>query len=113
MLKTDVFAAQRATDTRLGWFADPIYKGHYPASLKNMHYLISGIIFLVTNAIDLPFAARAEGGSDELSGNVKTTFIRSDGSLLGTQGELLSNYMGPRTFAELCLYSTCPLAAKL
>jgi beta-glucosidase len=35
-LKTDVIAAQRATDTRLGWFADPIYKGHYPASLKNM-----------------------------------------------------------------------------
>ncbi|KAG6907815.1 hypothetical protein DXG01_007297 [Tephrocybe rancida] len=26
-------AAQTAIDTRLGWFADPIYKGHYPASL--------------------------------------------------------------------------------
>ena len=21
-------------DAKLGWFADPIYKGHYPASLK-------------------------------------------------------------------------------
>ncbi|KAG6860130.1 hypothetical protein C0995_015365 [Termitomyces sp. Mi166 len=26
-------AVQRAFDSRLGWFADPIYKGYYPASL--------------------------------------------------------------------------------
>ncbi|KIM42369.1 glycoside hydrolase family 1 protein [Hebeloma cylindrosporum] len=29
-----------------------------------------------------------EGGSDELSGNVKTTFIRPDGSQLGTQAHV-------------------------
>ncbi|KAJ3561199.1 hypothetical protein NP233_g10336 [Leucocoprinus birnbaumii] len=32
----NVAAAQRALDTRAGWFADPIYKGYYPASLEKM-----------------------------------------------------------------------------
>lgn len=31
-----VEAANRALDTCLGWFADPIFKGDYPASMKAM-----------------------------------------------------------------------------
>jgi len=33
---TDIKATQDAFDARLGWFADPIYKGTYPAFLKDM-----------------------------------------------------------------------------
>jgi beta-glucosidase len=32
----DVQATQRAFDSRLGWFADPIYKGYYPASVREL-----------------------------------------------------------------------------
>jgi beta-glucosidase len=32
----DIQAAQDKMDAAVGWFADPIYLGHYPASLKKM-----------------------------------------------------------------------------
>ncbi|KAJ7587215.1 glycoside hydrolase superfamily [Mycena floridula] len=32
----NVAATQRVLESRLGWFAGPIYKGAYPASLKDM-----------------------------------------------------------------------------
>lgn len=32
----DVRATERAFASRLGWFAEPIYKGHYPASMKEL-----------------------------------------------------------------------------
>jgi beta-glucosidase len=32
----DEAIAQRAFDARLGWWADPIFKGYYPASLKEI-----------------------------------------------------------------------------
>lgn len=32
----DIEAAQRGRDFQLGLFADPIYKGHYPASMKKI-----------------------------------------------------------------------------
>lgn len=33
---TDVQATQNKMDAAVGWFADPIYLGEYPASLKTM-----------------------------------------------------------------------------
>ena len=30
----DIAAAQRALDWQLGWFADPIWKGDYPESMR-------------------------------------------------------------------------------
>lgn len=30
---SDIKAAQDKMDAHLGWFADPIYKGHYPQSM--------------------------------------------------------------------------------
>ena len=32
----DVAAAQHALDFAIGWFADPIYLGHYPAYMKEV-----------------------------------------------------------------------------
>lgn len=33
---TDIQAAQDKMDAAVGWFADPIYLGYYPESLKKM-----------------------------------------------------------------------------
>lgn len=32
----DIEAAQHAIDLHLGWFADPVYLGHYPPFLRQM-----------------------------------------------------------------------------
>ena len=32
----DVAAAQHALDYHIGWYADPIYLGHYPAYMKEV-----------------------------------------------------------------------------
>ncbi len=39
----DIKAAERDRDSHLGWFADPIYKGHYPVELWE-HYKKKGVV---------------------------------------------------------------------
>ncbi|TFK41686.1 beta-glucosidase 1A [Crucibulum laeve] len=92
----NVDAAQRALDTRLGWFADPIYKGHYPASLKAMlgdrlPEFTPEEVAVIKGSSDF-FGLNTytsnivkAGGTNEFNGQVTTTFTRSDGIQLGTQ----------------------------
>ncbi|KAF8999138.1 beta-glucosidase 1A [Cyathus striatus] len=95
----NIAATQRGLDTRLGWFADPIYKGYYPASLKAMLgdrlpeftpeevVVIKGSSdFFGLNTYTSKFVQ--EGGTDELDGKIKTTHKRPDGTELGKQSLL-------------------------
>ncbi|KAF9450197.1 glycoside hydrolase family 1 protein [Macrolepiota fuliginosa MF-IS2] len=93
----NVAAAQRALDTRVCWFADPIYKGHYPASLEVMlgdrlpkftpedlavikgSSDFFGLNTYTTNVV-------LDGGDTEFNGKVKTQLTRADGTELGIQG---------------------------
>ncbi|KAF9523273.1 glycoside hydrolase family 1 protein [Crepidotus variabilis] len=95
----NVAAAQRAFDTRLGWWADPIFKGHYPASLKatlgeRLPNFTKEEIGIVKGSSDF-FGLNTyttnlvqDGGTDELSGKVKSGFIGPDGKQLGTQASV-------------------------
>ncbi|ESK96275.1 beta-glucosidase [Moniliophthora roreri MCA 2997] len=111
----DVDAAQRALDTRLGWFADPIYKGHYPTSLKAMlgnrlpeftteeQALIKGSSdFFGLNTYTSNLVQ--PGGSDEFNGKVKTTHTRADGSQLGKQAHVPWLQAYPPGFRALLNY---------
>ncbi|KAF8157033.1 beta-glucosidase 1A [Crassisporium funariophilum] len=111
----NVEAAQRGLDTRLGWFADPIYKGHYPPSLKRMlgdrlpeftpeevevvrgSSDFFGLNTYTTNVVQ-------EGGGDEFNGKIKTSFIRADGSELGTQSHVPWLQTYPDGFRQLLNY---------
>uniref|UniRef100_A0A0W0F186 beta-glucosidase n=1 Tax=Moniliophthora roreri TaxID=221103 RepID=A0A0W0F186_MONRR len=114
---SDVDAAQRALDTRLGWFADPIYKGHYPTSLKAMlgnrlpeftteeQALIKGSSdFFGLNTYTSNLVRVEPGGSDEFNGKVKTTHTRADGSQLGKQAHVPWLQAYPPGFRALLNY---------
>ncbi|KDR72614.1 hypothetical protein GALMADRAFT_252766 [Galerina marginata CBS 339.88] len=108
-------ATQRAKDFRVGWFADPIYKGHYPASLKEMLKerlpdfstedlaVVKGssdFFGLNTYTTDLV----QDGGRDELSGRTKSSMTRPDGTLLGTQAHVPIFQTYPPGFRVLLNY---------
>ncbi|KAJ7075330.1 beta-glucosidase [Mycena belliarum] len=111
----NVAAAQHALDVAIGWFADPIYLGHYPAYLQQMlgnrlpQFTVAewavvhgssdfyGMNTYTTNL------CRA-GGDDEFQGLVDYTFTRPDGTQLGTQAHCawLQDY--PQGFRSLLNY---------
>ncbi|KAJ3907514.1 glycoside hydrolase family 1 protein [Lentinula edodes] len=111
----NVAAAQHALDVAIGWFADPIYLGHYPPYMREM--LGSRLpefseqeIELVKGSSDFygmntytTNLCRA-GGDDEFQGLVDYTFTRPDGTQLGKQAHCawLQDY--PEGFRSLLNY---------
>ncbi|KAI0765346.1 beta-glucosidase 1A [Fomes fomentarius] len=89
-----VAAAQRALDFKLGRFADPIYKGYYPSSVKalvgdRLPEFTEAELAVVRDSSDFfglntyTTQLAKEGGDNEIFGNVTTTFTRPDGTQLG------------------------------
>ncbi|CCL99376.1 uncharacterized protein FIBRA_01394 [Fibroporia radiculosa] len=111
----NIEAAQHALDAAIGWFADPIYLGHYPEFLKTMlgerlpdftpeeiQVVLGSSDFYGMNTYTTNLCIA--GGTDELQGKVKYTFTRPDGTQLGTQAHCswLQDY--PQGFRELLNY---------
>ncbi|KAG1809566.1 glycoside hydrolase family 1 protein [Suillus subaureus] len=111
----NVEAAQHALDVAIGWFADPIYLGHYPDYMKQMLQerlpeftpeelkVVKGSSdFYGMNTYTTNLCR--DGGDDEFQGLVEYTFIRPDGTQLGTQAHCawLQDY--PQGFRDLLNY---------
>ncbi|KAK7682745.1 Beta-glucosidase 1B [Cerrena zonata] len=111
----NIEAAQHALDVAIGWFADPIYLGRYPAYMKEMLgdrlptfteeelKVVSGSSdFYGMNTYTTNLCKA--GGDDEFQGNVEYTFTRPDGTQLGTQAHCawLQDY--PEGFRDLLNY---------
>lgn len=92
----NVAAAQRALDFAIGWFADPVYLGHYPESMR----MILGDRLPVFTPEELVVVKGSSdfygmntyttnlckaGGDDIFQGYVDYTFTRPDGTQLGNQ----------------------------
>ncbi|CAL1710086.1 unnamed protein product [Somion occarium] len=111
----NIEAAQHALDVAIGWFADPIYLGSYPAYMKEMlgdrlpsfteeeWSVVKGSSdFYGMNTYTTNLCKA--GGEDEFQGNVEYTFTRPDGTQLGTQAHCawLQDY--PEGFRDLLNY---------
>lgn len=96
--ETDVASAQHAIDFHLGWFADAVYLGEYPAynrevlgdrlpkftdAERALVYRSSDFYGMNTYTTVLTKA----GGDDEFQGNTIYTFTKPDGTDLGVQAE--------------------------
>ncbi|KAJ8596076.1 glycoside hydrolase family 1 protein [Rhizopogon salebrosus TDB-379] len=111
----NVEAAQHALDVAIGWFADPIYLGHYPDYMRDilrnrLPEFTPEELAVVKGSSDFygmntytTNLCRA-GGNDEFQGFVDYTFCRPDGSQLGTQAHCawLQDY--PQGFRSLLNY---------
>ncbi|THU82827.1 glycoside hydrolase family 1 protein [Dendrothele bispora CBS 962.96] len=111
----NIEAAQHALDVAIGWFADPIYLGHYPPYLRQMlgdrmpdftpeeRKLVHGSSDFYGMNTYTTNLCRA-GGDDEFQGLVDYTFTRPDGTQLGTQAHCawLQDY--PQGFRSLLNY---------
>ncbi|KAG2123266.1 glycoside hydrolase family 1 protein [Suillus clintonianus] len=111
----NVEAAQHALDVAIGWFADPIYLGHYPDYMKQMlrerlPEFTPAELAVVKGSSDFygmnTYTTNLcrDGGDDEFQGLVEYTFIRPDGTQLGTQAHCawLQDY--PQGFRHLLNY---------
>ncbi|KAI0746971.1 beta-glucosidase 1A [Daedaleopsis nitida] len=95
----NIAAAQRGIDFKLVEVKDPIYKGYYPTSVKEMvgdrlPEFTEEELAVVKDSSDF-FGLNTyttqlvkEGGDDEIQGKVKYTFTRPDGTQLGTQAHV-------------------------
>ncbi|THG95264.1 hypothetical protein EW026_g6363 [Hermanssonia centrifuga] len=92
----NIEAAQHALDVAIGWFADPIYLGQYPAYMKQMlgdrlPDFTPAELAVVKGSSDFygmnTYTTNLckAGGEDEFQGHVEYTFTRPDGTQLGTQ----------------------------
>ncbi|KAJ7605036.1 glycoside hydrolase family 1 protein [Mycena polygramma] len=111
----NVEAAQHALDVAIGWFADPIYLGHYPPYMQQMlgnrlPQFTPAELAVVKGSSDFygmntytTNLCRA-GGDDEFQGLVDYTFTRPDGTQLGKQAHCawLQDY--PEGFRSLLNY---------
>ncbi|TFY52526.1 hypothetical protein EVJ58_g9969 [Rhodofomes roseus] len=92
----NIEAAQHALDVAIGWFADPIYLGHYPEYLgvmlgdrlpvftpEELAVVKGSSEFYGMNTYTTNLCKA--GGDDEFQGKVQYTFTRPDGTQLGTQ----------------------------
>ncbi|TBU43006.1 beta-glucosidase [Dichomitus squalens] len=111
----NITAAQHALDVAIGWFADPIYLGDYPAFLKEMlgdrlPCFTPEELAVVTGSSEFygmnTYTTNLckAGGDDEFQGKVEYTFTRPDGTQLGTQAHCawLQDY--PEGFRQLLNY---------
>ncbi|KAG6855839.1 Beta-glucosidase 1B [Tephrocybe sp. NHM501043] len=97
-------AAQHALDFAIGWYADPIYLGQYPAYMSTVLSdrlprftpeelaVVKGSsdfygMNTYTTNLALWTTLQGAGGNDEFQGNVDYTFTRPDGTQLGTQAQ--------------------------
>ncbi|KAF9258336.1 glycoside hydrolase family 1 protein [Marasmius fiardii PR-910] len=111
----NIAAAQHALDFAIGWFADPVYLGHYPPYMREVlgdrmpdftpeeWKVVKGSSDFYGMNTYTTNLARA-GGDDEFQGNVDYTFTRPDGTQLGTQAHCawLQDY--PEGFRALLNY---------
>ncbi|KAG8933354.1 Beta-glucosidase 1B [Tulasnella sp. 418] len=92
----NVASAQHALDFHIGWFADPVYLGHYPEYMyevlgDRMPKWTPEEIALVHGSSDFygmntyTTDLTKGGGDDEFQGNTIYTFTRPDGTDLGCQ----------------------------
>ncbi|KAG8744109.1 Beta-glucosidase 1B [Ceratobasidium sp. 414] len=111
----NIAAAQHALDFAIGWFADPIYLGHYPAYMhevlgdrlpkfteEEMKVVKGSGDFYGMNTYTTNLCKA--GGSDEFQGNVDYTFTRPDGTQLGTQAHCAWLQAHPEGFRKLLNY---------
>jgi len=111
----NIEAAQHALDVAIGWFADPIYLGSYPAYLKQMlgdrlptfteeelKVVKASSDFYGMNTYTTNLCKA--GGEDEFQGKTEYTFTRPDGTQLGPQAHCawLQDY--PQGFRDLLNY---------
>ncbi|KAG9125499.1 Beta-glucosidase 1B [Ceratobasidium sp. 392] len=108
----NVAAAQHALDFAIGWFADPIYLGHYPAYMKEvlgdrLPQFTAEELKVVKGSGDFygmnTYTTNLckAGGSDEFQGLVDYTFTRPDGTQLGTQAHCAWLQAHPEGFRKL------------
>lgn len=92
----DAPTSQIALDYHIGWFADPIYLGHYPASMKEMlgsrlPTFTRDELALVKDSSEFygmntyTTNMTRVGGTDEQQGKTLYSFTRPDGTQLGAQ----------------------------
>ena len=55
--KADILAARRDRESHLGWFADPVFKGHYPDQMWH-HYETKGLVMPHIEPEDLQIISR-------------------------------------------------------
>ncbi|KAI0026880.1 glycoside hydrolase superfamily [Vararia minispora EC-137] len=93
----NITAAQHALDVVIGWFADPIYLGHYPNFMHKMlrewlPVFTLDELMLIKGSSDFygmnTYTTNLckAGSDDEFQGLVEYTFTRPNGTQLGMQG---------------------------